>query len=289
MLDPVRLLTIFAVIGFAPLTAEAQTPREQLCPEGYAALSDNDAEAAIAAFQDCLADQFYDWPQEAELRTRLGAAYLATARSEEALIAYNQIFALVEANDGDVDNPLIRRNRAAAYLQLDRPEDAITDLEIALARIPEDGFTAVLAGSAYLDLYRPEEAVAAFDQAVRAEPDYPSAWIGRSAAFVEMDLTELAVEDAQEAVALAPEDPGALNALCWALVKDGRAADGLATCRAASDAAPEEGSITHSLAAALEQIGETEEAHRLFALAHEQAPDDPVVTADYERVFNQTP
>ena len=289
MLDPVRLLTIFAVIGLAPLTAEAQTPRKQLCPEGYAALSDNDAETAIAAFQDCLADQFYDWPQEAELRTRLGAAYLATARSEEALIAYNQIFALVEANDGDVDNPLIRRNRAAAYLQLDRPEDAITDLEIALARIPEDGFTAVLAGSAYLDLHRPEEAVAAFDQAVRAEPDYPSAWIGRSAAFVEMDLTELAVEDAQEAVALAPEDPGALNALCWALVKDGRAADGLATCRAASDAAPEEGSITHSLAAALEQIGETEEAHRLFALAHEQAPDDPEVTADYERVFNQTP
>lgn len=268
--------------------AEAQS-REEICPDGYAALSANDAEAAIEAFEACLADQFYDWPQEAELRARLGAAYLAATRSEEALIAYNQIFALVEANDGDVDNPLIRRNRAAAYLQLDRPEDAITDLEIALARIPEDGFTAVLAGSAYLDLHRPEEAVAAFDAAVRAEPDYASAWIGRSAAFVEMALTEMAVEDAREAVALAPEDPGALNALCWALVKDGRAADGLSTCRAASEAAPEEGSITHSLASALEQIGETEEARRLFALAHEQAPDDPEVTADYERVFNNTP
>ena len=104
-----------------------------------------------------------------------------------------------------------------------------------------------------------------------------------------MALTEMAVEDAREAVALAPEDPGALNALCWALVKDGRAADGLSTCRAASEAAPEEGSITHSLASALEQIGETEEARRLFALAHEQAPDDPEVTADYERVFNNTP
>ena len=288
MLKPVRLLTLAAVFCLAPLTVEAQT-REELCPEGYAALSDNDAEAAIEAFQACLAEQFYDWPQEAELRARLGAAYLATAQSEDALIAYNQIFALVEANDGDVDNPLIRRNRAAAYLQLDRPEDAITDLEIAMARIPEDGFTAVLAGSAYLDLSRPEEAVAAFDAAVRAEPDYASAWIGRSAAFVEMELTEMAVEDAREAVALAPEDPGALNALCWALVKDGRAADGLTTCRAASEAAPEEGSITHSLASALEQIGETEEARRLFALAHEQAPDDPEVTADYERVFNNTP
>ena len=288
MLHPVRLLMIFTALSFAPLTAQAQS-REALCPDGYAALSDNDAEAAIEAFQACLADQFYEWPQEAELRTRLGAAYLATAQSEEALIAYNQIFALVEANDGDVDNPLIRRNRAAAYLQLDRPEDAILDLEIALARIPEDGFTAVLAGSAYLDLHRPEEAVAAFDQAVRAEPDYPSAWIGRSAAFVEMDLTELAVEDAREALSLAPEDPGALNALCWALVKDGRASDALSTCRAASEAAPEEGSITHSLASALEQIGETEEARRLFALAHEQAPDDPEVTADYERVFNNTP
>jgi len=288
VLKPVRLLTFFAVLCLLPATAQAQT-REELCPEGYNALSANDADAAITAFQNCLADQFYDWPQEAELRARLGAAYLASARSEEALIAYNQIFALVEANDGDVDNPLIRRNRAAAYLQLDRAEDAITDLEIARARIPEDGFTAVLTGSAYLDLDRPEEAVAAFDAAVRSEPDYASAWIGRSAAFVEMDLTEMAVEDAREAVALAPDDPGALNALCWALVKDGRAADGLSTCRAASEAAPEEGSITHSLASALEQIGETDEARRLFALAHEQSPDDPEVTADYERVFNDAP
>ena len=288
VLKLLRLLTFLAVFCLAPTLSEAQS-RQELCPDGYDALSENDADAAITAFQACLADQFYDWPQEAELRARLGAAFLATGQSEDALITYNQIFALVEANDGDVDNPLIRRNRAAAYLQLDRPEDAILDLEIAMATLPEDAFTAVLAGSAYLDLYRPEEAVAAFDAAVRSEPAYASAWIGRSAAFVEMGLTEMAVEDAREALALAPEDPGALNALCWALVKDGRAADALSTCRAASEAAPEEGSITHSLASALEQIGEVDEARRLFALAYEQAPDDPEVTADYERTFNNTP
>lgn len=288
MLHPVRLLTIFALFCLLPATAAAETRREP-CPDGYAALSDSDAERAVAAFEACLAEQFYDWPQEAELRARLGAAYLALERSEEALIAYNQIFALVEANDGDVDNPLIRRNRAAAYLQLNRPADALADLEIALARLPEDGFTAVLAGTAYLDLGRPEEAVAAFDGAVRAEPDYASAWIGRSAAFVEMDMAELGVEDAREAVSLAPDNPGALNALCWSLVKAGRAADGLSICRAASEAAPEEGSITHSLAAALEQLGELDEAHRLYALAHEQAPDDPEVTADYERVHGGAP
>ena len=52
--------------------AEAQS-REEICPDGYAALSANDAEAAIEAFEACLADQFYDWPEEAELRARLGA------------------------------------------------------------------------------------------------------------------------------------------------------------------------------------------------------------------------
>lgn len=289
MLHLIRLLTISVMLGLIAQPAHAQSARQQLCPEGYAALSDNEAEAAIPAFQACLAEKFYDWPQEAELRTRLGAAYLASGRSEEALIAYNQIFALVEANDGDVDNPLIRRNRAAAYLQLDRPEDALPDLEIALARIPEDGFTAVLAGSAYLDLDRAAEAVAAFDAAVRAEPAYASAWIGRSAAFVELGMSTLAIEDAREAVSLQPDDPGALNALCWALVRAERAADGLTICRAASDAAPEEGSITHSLAAALEQVGEVEEAHALYARAHEQAPDDPEITQDYERVFGATP
>jgi tetratricopeptide (TPR) repeat protein len=276
-----------AVLAAAACAAPAKAQRGGVCPDGYAALRAGEPDDAAAAFQACLSEQLYDWPVEAELRARLGAAQLAAGEAEEALLSYNQVFALVDGNGGDVDNPLMRRNRAAAYLQLDRPGEALADIERAVMLAPDDAFARLLAGSAYLELDRPEEAVAAFDAALRTDPGYVSAWIGRSAAFVELGLNGQAVSDGREAVSIAPDDAGALNALCWALVKAGRAADGLTICDAAVEADPESGPIVHSRAAALEQLGRHEEAAELYARAHELAPDDPEITADYKRVHGR--
>lgn len=279
------LVSILAVLAFSLLLAgRADAQREQLCPEGYEALQAAEPDAAIGAFEACLSEQLYDWPVEAELRARLGAAQLATGDADGALLSYNQVFALVDGNGGNVDNPLMRRNRAAAYLQLDRHEEALEDIERALMAAPQDSFAQLLAGSAYLDLDRPEEAVAAFDTALRTDPGYVSAWIGRSAAFVEMGFNDQAVSDGREAVSIDPDDAGALNALCWALVKAGRAADGLSICDQAVEADPDSGPIVHSRAAALEQLGRHDEAAELYARAHELAPEDPEITADYERI-----
>jgi Putative Zn-dependent protease, contains TPR repeats len=167
------ILTGACLAGAAAAAAFPQAPSP--CPDGYAALSESDAEAAIPAFTACLEARLYEWPVEVELRARLGAAHLALGEGEAALLAYNQVFSLLEANGANTDNPLIRRNRAAAYLQTGDYEAALADLERALSIRPDDAFTRVLQGSALLDLERPEEAVAAFDAAVRAEPDYTSA------------------------------------------------------------------------------------------------------------------
>lgn len=284
-----RLLPAVCALGaaFSLFSAPAcsQNPQERasVCPDGYDALSENDGAAAIAAFRECLQSQRYEWPVEAELRLRLASAHLAENEGREALIAFNQIFALVEDQGGDIDNPLLRRNRAVAYLQLDRPRDAIADLRIAAASEPDDAFTWVLLGSAYMELDQHAEAVEAFDAAVRIEPDFASGWIGRSAGFVELGMTARAVDDGREAVAIAPESADALNALCWALVKDERAAQGLEICEAAVEADPESGAIVHSLAAALEQVGETRRARELYARAYELDPDSDTIAEDYER------
>lgn len=283
----VRLALLACAAALAATLASggpASAQRADLCPDGYAALQAGEAETAIAAFETCLSEQLYDWPVEAELRARLGAAQLALGEADAALLSYNQVFALVEGNGGDVDNPLMRRNRAAAYLQLNRQEEALADLQRALQTAPDDAFGQLLAGSAYLELDRPEEAVAAFDTALRTDPGYMSAWVGRSAAFVELGLDEQAVSDGREAVSIAPEDASALNALCWALVKAGRAADGLTICDAAVEADPDSGPIVHSRAAALEQLGRDDEAAQLYARAFELAPDDPEIEADHRRI-----
>ena len=286
----INLVRLFCLAAFLALTlgavAEAQrnAQRDAACPDGYDALRQSDPQAAIPAFEACLEQRLYQWPMEAELRARLGAAQLALGDGASALTTYNRLFSLLEANNGNTDAPLIRRNRAAAYLQTGDYEAALADLDRAVSARPNDAFTRVLQGSALLDLDRPEEAVAAFDVAVRAEPEYVSAWIGRSAAFVEMDFDDNAVSDAEEAVSLAPQDAGALNALCWALVQAQRAADGMDICDAAVDADPESGPIVHSRAAALEQVGRAEEAAVLYARAHELDPDDPEIAADHERI-----
>jgi len=280
-------LAAFACLAAFALGGRAEAQRPELCPDGYAALQAGEPQAAVTEFESCLSEQLYDWPVEAELRARLGAAQLALGAADEALLSYNQVFALIDGNGGDVDNPLMRRNRAAAYLQLDRHEDALEDIERVLQVAPDDTFAQLLAGSAYLDLERPEEAVAAFDTALRSDPGYISAWIGRSAAFVELGFDQQAVADGREAVSIAPDDAGALNALCWALVKAGRASDGLTTCDAAVEADPDSGPIVHSRAAALEQLGRHDEAAELYARAHELAPDDPEIADDYARIHGR--
>ncbi|WP_270373698.1 tetratricopeptide repeat protein [Marinicauda sp. Alg238-R41] len=267
----------------APACSQSASERAEICPDGYDALSENDAGRAVEAFEACLNARQYDWPVEAELRLRLGSAHLGLEQGREALIAFNRIFALIEDQGGNADNPLLRRNRAVAYLQLERPADAIEDLEIAAAGVPDDAFTHVLLGSAHMDLEQHAEAVETFDRAVRAEPGFLSGWVGRSAAFIELGMYERAVQDAREAVAIEPESPDALNALCWALVNDGRAAQGLSLCEQAVEADPDSGAIVHSLASALEQVGREREARRLFARAYELDPDSDTIAEDYER------
>jgi len=281
-----RIVLLAAVtLGLAlSSVARAQDAGGALCPRGYAAMTQQDADAAAAAFEACLRERERDWPEEAELRTRMGSALLLSERPEDALLAFNQVFALLADNDVPADHPTLRRNRALAFLQLDRPERAIEDLDVSTRFDPDDSYARVLHGQALMEAGRPEEAVAAFDAALQIEADYISAWAGRSAAFIRIGLMDHAVDDGREAVAVDPQSPTALNALCWALVKAERAAEGLDICQTAAESGPEVGAIQHSHAAALEQVGRLEEARALYARAFELSPEDPEIAADHARM-----
>lgn len=274
---------LLVAAGLTPACGQARQPAASLCPDGYAAMSEQDADAAVTAFEACLRERERSWPHEAELRNRLGAAHLVSGDPEEALLAFNQVFALLADNRVEPDYPDLRRNRAVAFLQLGRPERALEDISEAVRLEADDPYLRVLHGQTFLDLERPEEAVAAFDAALRLDEEYINAWAGRSAAFIDIGLLDRAVDDGRQAVAIDPEDATALNTLCWALVKAQRAEDGLDICDAAAEAAPENGSIQHSRAAALEQVGREAEARALYARAFELSPADPEIAADYER------
>lgn len=256
---------------------------DAVCPEGMAALEDENGPAAITAINACLSERQHEWHEEAQLRLQLGSAYLAEDRAQDALISFNQVLAIMTDNGVDPNNPFVLRNRAIAYMELERYDDALDDLQVTLSMEPNEPFNHVLLGWIYIETDRPEEAVAAFDRAVRMNPDDPNNLSARSSAFVEMEMFDLAIQDAQEAVSIAPEDAGTLNALCWALVEAGRASEALDICDQAVAADPESGNIIHSKAAALEQVGRLEEAAELYAEAYEREPDSDRIEEDYER------
>lgn len=279
----VLALTLTASACSQPAPPDASDEVQGPCPDGFIALQSDTPADAIPLLEACLSAREYAWRDELELRARLGAAYLVDGDGERALLSIDQAIGLLHDNGARTDNPLLRRNRAAALLLLDRHDGAVRDLETALSVRGNDAFTHLLHGSALLALDRPAEAVAAFDAAIRIEGAYIDAWAGRSAAFIDLELFERAVGDGREAVAIDPENATALNALCWSLVKAERASEGLEICRQAVAAEPDSGAITHSLAAALEQVGQTVEARRLFARAFALDPDNEEIAADYQR------
>ena len=65
-------------------------------------------------------------------------------------------------------------NRGNALLDLNRPAEALTDYDAAIARKPF-AFALVNRGSALRYLGRTEEAIDSFDRAIALEPDMPEA------------------------------------------------------------------------------------------------------------------
>jgi len=273
------LLPVFALVLAACSPAAIEDP----CGAAPDHLEASRYAEAVSAFEACLAARTHDWEDEAELHMGLAAAQMALDQPEPAHEAYSHILDLLEMNTGDASHPVVRRNRALALLRTGRPEAALDDLDIALARSPRDMLALMIAGSAHLETGEAEAAAAAFDAALALAPEDIGALSGRSAAFAEIGHHDAALSDALAAVSIAPDDAGALNALCWALVKAGRAGDALPTCDAALEARPDSGPITHSRAAALEQLGRMDEARALYARAHELDPASREIAADYDR------
>ncbi|MBI1234256.1 MAG: tetratricopeptide repeat protein [Alphaproteobacteria bacterium] len=289
----IRVSVLIAALTLcAPACAQRESDVAEIedpCAAGEAALRADETETAITSFEACLESRTLDPEQEAIVHSQLGGAYLYAERWEDALREFDLAYAIAETQGTSLNSPYVRRNRGLARLRLGRLEGALSDLQAANAELPDDMLAALFLGDAYMELDRPAEAVAAFDTVTRLEPAWPSGWISRSAAFLELGMNDRAVADARRAVEAAPESGFTLNALCWALVENGQPETALPTCRQAVEAEPESGAIVHSLASALEDSGQVEEALPLFARAHELSPDSDEIREDYERTHASNP
>ncbi|MGH7134396.1 MAG: tetratricopeptide repeat protein [Pirellulales bacterium] len=200
------------------------------------------------------------------LRWRAGL----TADFDARLKDYNEAAKLAP------ENADILRERGAAYLAANRPDDALADFDAALKIDADDAATYEARGMTLAVLQRFEEARAAFSRAAELEPRSPAPLLQRARINAMMNDFDAAVEDASRALELDPENVDGMTLKAQALALAGKADDALAEAERAVQMKPESDDVLRVLAMVIEKAGKT--AHTIEGLRKqvEANPDDAI-------------
>lgn len=139
---------------------------------------------AISAVQEGLKAN----PRSYALHLRLGAAYLASDRYSDAESVFRE---LVAAGD---PLPTSYVGLAQVLLRTGRPQEAVSELAAAGAKLGPNFLISYFQGLALDRAARPAEAISAFQEAIRLNPDSSDAHLG-------LGKTELMVGHNNEAIA----------------------------------------------------------------------------------------
>jgi putative PEP-CTERM system TPR-repeat lipoprotein len=228
-----------------------------------AELKDGRSEEALAIAR-ALREEYPDTPTGAALE---GAIHLEQGQPAAAAEAFEAAYGLQKSSSLAV-------SLASAYLQDERPAEAIERLKEWTAENPEDGRALLVLAQALQKEERDEEAVAAYEAlAGLGERSYlvlnNLAWL-----YQERGDTR-ALEVAREAYDLAPERPEVADTYGWILVQTGNSREGLSILQQAYVAFPTQTEIGYHVAVGLKEEGRDEEAVRLLRRLLREAPNFP--------------
>jgi tetratricopeptide (TPR) repeat protein len=104
-----------------------------------------------------------------------------------------------------------RRHRAQALVRLERPEDALKEVETGLQHQPKDTGLLLVKGGILGELGRREEAIQVFTQVLQQDPKNAEALKERGVNLANEGRTDEAMADLNQAVKLLPKDPWVYN------------------------------------------------------------------------------
>lgn len=151
---------------------------------------------ALAAIQTGIASN----PTSYALHLRLGAAYLASNRYDEAEKAFRK---LVDADD---PLPISYVGLAQVLLRTGRPDDAVTELTAAEQKLGPSFLIAYFRGLALKRAGKSDDAATAFAEAVRMNPSSAEAHRDFGSTLLSLGKVNDAVPQLQESLRLAPND-----------------------------------------------------------------------------------
>ncbi|MBM4288581.1 MAG: tetratricopeptide repeat protein [Deltaproteobacteria bacterium] len=104
-----------------------------------------------------------------------------------------------------------RRHRALALSRLERPQEALTEVEAGLQHHPKEVSLLLVKGSILGELTRREEAIQVFTQVLQQDPKNGEALKERGNNFANEGRLEEAMRDLNQAAQLLPQDPWVFN------------------------------------------------------------------------------
>jgi membrane associated rhomboid family serine protease/Tfp pilus assembly protein PilF len=142
---------------------------------GRRALLAGNTEEAIERLQGVV----YDDPVNGQAHLLLGAAYLDQRSYKNAADEFEKAL-LLRRDSSDV---FLLENLGVAYLNINRPADAVPVLEKAVSLQPDTVRNRYNLGLAYLGAKQLRAALVSFQEALRLKPDYPKALLQRGSTY----------------------------------------------------------------------------------------------------------
>jgi tetratricopeptide (TPR) repeat protein len=243
-------------------------------------------------------------PGFAPAQENFGKGLEQLGRHEEALAAYERLIKLAPSHaEGyahrsrvlgvlsrkaealrDVDkalslknDPRLLFNRGALLLQLDRPRDALSAFDKAMAAGLAEPQAWFNCGLALMALGRLDEALASYDEALLRQPDYADAFVNRGLALVSLQRLDDALVSYDRALSLNPDSREARANRTSLLSQMGRKEEALAELNELVAQQPGDGSAYNNRGALLKTLGELDLAVADFDKAISLIPDDTAV------------
>ncbi|GAB3408863.1 tetratricopeptide repeat protein [Flindersiella endophytica] len=218
----------------------------------------------------CYEEALETWPDESRLWSNMGVALRELRRFEEAEEAYARALQLSPRDESILVGRAVLRQRTS------QENDALTDLDQALAIAPQSYPAHFQKGCVLLTLARPAEAIKVLERAAELNPDNPDVWWNIMRAAYELNRYEQALKSCLKSVKVGGETANLRIYNGNILVKlHGYDAEALACYDRALELEPESAVAWLNKADALRQLDRLDEALPCYDRAIELEPDAP--------------
>ena len=184
----------------------------------------------------------------------LGAALIGKKQLNDAIVQLQRALAI------QPDYPEALDNLGIALLQKEQTDEAIAQFQHALAIQPDNAVAHYNLGIALLQKGQADDAILHYQRALAIQPDFVEAYYNLGNALLQKGQTDEAILHYQTAIGIKPDYFDAHNNLGTAFFKKGKVAEAIAQYQAAIKIQPDNSEAHNNLAYVLLQNGEVEAA-----------------------------